>query len=418
MDWMNYKQIQIMKESEKAVVMFAAVDGFESPFIVKRLFYANPDVYHMLAKQKNPHIPTIYHIEEQKDELIIFEEYVNGLMLDEYLRQNNADVITTLELMLQLCEILEILHNSQPPVIHRDIKPSNILIDVDGILKIIDFDASRFYKSEKNTSDTRLLGTIEYAAPEQFGYAQTDARSDIYSVGVMLNELEIVRNSPVGKRWKRLVGKCTGFDPEKRYDNVSYLKKDIKCCIWYAKHSAFLRMVRIVLIIMSLVTVMVVGIRTVSDKYTANDITGTLTPEPIQETNTPGIKEEDSENTNPDENGIGNTDTVERAGELFVETVFSRNAETSSELILKLRSDISGSLEAVYVCIKEAEEEFSEILIPLAEDYYTVSDDGRNLQVKPEFFTEYGETAPWVLFVELDDRRGEKVWIYSMEINQ
>ena len=111
--------------------------------------------------------------------------------------------------MLQLCEALEVLHGCNPSLIHRDIKPSNVLVNEEGILKIIDFDASRQYRKTKNTSDTRLLGTIEYAAPAQFGYAQTDFRSDIYSAGVVFSEIVIDEKSAFAKEWKRLVDKCT-----------------------------------------------------------------------------------------------------------------------------------------------------------------------------------------------------------------
>ena len=103
-------------------------------------------------------------------------------------------------------------------------------------MKIIDFDAARQYKTEKNTGDTRLLGTIEYAAPEQFGYAQTDLRSDIYSAGVVFSEITINKTASYAKDWKRLVDKCTSFDPENRYKNVPELKRDLLKCITKAKN--------------------------------------------------------------------------------------------------------------------------------------------------------------------------------------
>lgn len=231
MDYMKYITIQVIKKSDRSEVIFAAVDELDVPVVVKRLQGANPEIYREIAKLRNPHIPKIYCVEEKDGELCVAEEYVDGRTLDVYLAEETLTDVQKLELCVQLCEALEVLHQCKPPVIHRDIKPSNILITGDGVLKLIDFDASRQYKTEKNTSDTRLLGTVEYAAPEQFGYAQTDVRSDIYSIGVVFSEITVDKDAAFAKDWKRLVDKCTSFDPENRYKNVSELKKDIIRCI-------------------------------------------------------------------------------------------------------------------------------------------------------------------------------------------
>ena len=241
MDYMKYVTIQVLKKSERSEVMFAAVEEMDVPVVVKHLKGANPEIYQIISKIKNPHIPRIHCVEEKEDEICIVEEYIDGRTLNDYIAEEKLTDIRKMELMVQLCEALEVLHHCTPTVIHRDIKPSNILVTWDGILKLIDFDASRQYKAEKNTSDTRLLGTVEYAAPEQFGYAQTDVRSDVYSLGVVFNEIRIEDMSCV-KRWKRVVDKCTSFDPDNRYDNVSQLKKDILKCIARAKQPCWKRM--------------------------------------------------------------------------------------------------------------------------------------------------------------------------------
>ena len=231
MDYRNYTPIQIMKKSEWAEVLFAAVEGLERPVVVKRLKKANQEIYREVEKLQSAHVPKVYHVEEQEDELLVVEEYIDGRTLGVYLKEEQPSDLQKIELMLQLCDGLEELHSCVPPVIHRDIKPSNILITNEGILKIIDFDAARQYNPEKSTSDTRLLGTIEYAAPEQFGYAQTDARSDIYSMGVVFSELKIGKETLFAKEWKQIVDKCTSFDPENRYQKVAGIKKDLGKCV-------------------------------------------------------------------------------------------------------------------------------------------------------------------------------------------
>lgn len=241
MDYMKYITIQVIKKSERSEVIFAAMDEMDVPVVVKRLQGANPEIYRGIAKIRNSHIPRIYCVEEKGEELCVAEEYIDGRTLDKYLAEETLTDMQKMELMVQLCEALEVLHQCNPPIIHRDIKPSNILISEDGVLKIIDFDASRQYKTEKNTSDTRLLGTVEYAAPEQFGYAQTDVRSDIYSAGVVFNEIKTEKESSYAGRLKRLIDKCTSFDPENRYKNVTELKKDLLKCIERAKYPLWKR---------------------------------------------------------------------------------------------------------------------------------------------------------------------------------
>lgn len=231
MNYNKYTTLQVMKKSERAEIVFAAINGLEQPVVIKRLTGVKPELYREVANIDNPHIPKIYCVEEQEDTLFVAEEYVDGRTLNVYLQEEVLSEVQKLELMMQLCDAVEVLHKCIPPVIHRDIKPSNILITPEGVLKLIDFDAARRYNAEKNTSDTRLLGTIEYAAPEQFGYSQTDLRSDIYSIGVVFSELNIGKEVPFAKEWKRLVDKCTSFDPENRYKNVAELKKDVQKCL-------------------------------------------------------------------------------------------------------------------------------------------------------------------------------------------
>ena len=188
---MEYQTIFTIKESEKATVELAALEGQTGPVIIKKLRGVSPNIYRLLCCVQNLHIPKIYAYEQQDKEFLVAEEYVDGENLEEYVQKHCPGDKEKLQLALQLCEAVRFLHLMEPPIIHRDIKPSNILITGKGILKLIDFDASRQYKVLQNSGDTRLLGTAEYAAPEQFGYSQTDVRSDIYSMGVVFNEMNL-----------------------------------------------------------------------------------------------------------------------------------------------------------------------------------------------------------------------------------
>lgn len=233
---MKYQTIVKLKESEKTTVELAAVDLFVGPVIVKRLRGGKGEVYRLLFAENNSHIPRIYGIDEQEEELLVVEEYIDGESLEEILRKDFLSDEQKLNYALQLCEAVDFLHAMEPSVIHKDIKLSNILINKKGELKLIDFDASRVYKNEPINGDTRLLGTVGYAPPEQYGYAQTDVRSDIYSMGVVFNKMGPLVDKRLSILWVRIIEKCTSFDPENRYQNVQELMGEIRKLQKYIKN--------------------------------------------------------------------------------------------------------------------------------------------------------------------------------------
>ena len=230
---MKYQTILTLKESEKATVELAAIEMFVGPVVVKRLRGGKPDIYRILSVQSNSHIPQVYAVEEQDGELLVAEEYIDGESLGELLQKKLVSDEQKLNYALQLCEAVGFLHALKPIVIHRDIKLSNILINGKNELKLIDFDASRQFKEATADSDTRLMGTVEYAPPEQFGYSQTDVRSDIYSMGVVFHKMCPLENKVLAKQWDKIAEKCTSFDPKNRYQNVTELKRELeKLAAW------------------------------------------------------------------------------------------------------------------------------------------------------------------------------------------
>ena len=232
---MEYQTILTIKESKKAKVDLVAVDGFVGPVIVKHLKGGKPEIYRILLEQKHPNIPEIYSVKELDGELLVVEEYVDGESLAELLQKKYISDDIRINMALQLCEALEFLHNMKPMVIHRDVKPSNILVNDKWELRLLDFDASRQYKEEHNSSDTMLLGTVEYAPPEQFGFSQTDARSDIYSMGVVLHEMCPTEDKKLAEKWERIANKCTSFDPKDRFQSVEHLKRELEALSQWKK---------------------------------------------------------------------------------------------------------------------------------------------------------------------------------------
>ena len=158
-------------------------------YIKKHLSIYDRELYTSLKDMNIPGIPRIYHIAEDGNRLIVIEEYINGTPLSSFISEHGPfSACDAADIISNLCDILSVLHSCTPPIIHRDIKTSNIIISSDMQVTLIDFNASKKFDSGKNY-DTCLMGTAEYAAPEQFGFSQSDARTDIYALGILLNIL-------------------------------------------------------------------------------------------------------------------------------------------------------------------------------------------------------------------------------------
>ena len=169
-----------------------------------------------------PNLPQIMETAERDGMVAVLEEYIQGDSLAYLLEGALFSPAEARKITRQLCNALWVLH--QLGAVHRDIKPENVMIRGSEAI-LIDFDASRIFKSDTN-QDTQILGTTGYAAPEQYGIAQTDERADIYSLGVLLNIMLTGKHPSkelASGRLGRIVQKCTMVNPEKRYKSVLYL---------------------------------------------------------------------------------------------------------------------------------------------------------------------------------------------------
>ena len=166
-----------------------------------------------LAKLNHPGIARVMDYFSNGDYLYLVMEYVQGETLEEAISRTprGYDEQHAIDWIGQLAQVLDYLHRQNPPIIFRDLKPSNIMVQPDGKLKLIDFGIARMFKPGK-TADTQSLGTPGYAAPEQYGRGQTDTRSDVYSLGVVVHRL------------------LTGYDPTltpMRLPSVRQLRPDL-----------------------------------------------------------------------------------------------------------------------------------------------------------------------------------------------
>ena len=167
-------------------------------------------------------------LEEYRNEQMrcVLREYVPGETLSQLAKDQAFTEEEVIRIGLQLCDQLHALHGMTPPVIHRDIKPQNVVLRPDGAAVLIDFGIARV-RTEKD-ADTVAFGTQGFSPPEQYGFSQTDARSDIYSLGILLywllhRETKITQNSlsPLEK----VIARCAFFDPDSRFSDVGQVKR-------------------------------------------------------------------------------------------------------------------------------------------------------------------------------------------------
>lgn len=190
---------------------------------------ANNGILDGLEHQGLPHQVASFEDEHMR---ILVREYVEGTSLDRYAEDNDLTERQIVDICLKLCDILSYLHHRSEPIIHRDIKPQNVIVKPDGTIALIDFDIARVFNDENDT-DTVFFGTRSYAPPEQYGFSQTDARADIYSLGVLLRFLltgspRENKNVRVYRPLGKIIRTCTAFAPDERYSDVSLVARALK----------------------------------------------------------------------------------------------------------------------------------------------------------------------------------------------
>ena len=194
----------------------------------------------------HPNIVKVYDVSVTDKLQYIVMEYVDGITLKEYLKQRGG-ALTWKETVHFATQILSALqHAHSKGIIHRDVKPQNIMLLADGSIKMMDFGIARFSRAQSQTVSDKAIGSVHYISPEQAKGERTDARTDIYSVGVMLYELlsgrlpfdgdgavsiaimqisekpkplaEIAPQTPAGLR--QITEKAMEKDPDKRYQSA------------------------------------------------------------------------------------------------------------------------------------------------------------------------------------------------------
>lgn len=246
----KYKVIDILGKGGMGTVYLAENINLSTKWAIKEIkkdYESTLDLLlepNILKNLDHPSLPRIVDIIENNDFIYIIEDFIDGESLDKMLEQKRrVEEEKVIDWAKQLCDVLHYLHNQNPnPIIYRDMKPGNIIYTKSKKIKLIDFGIAREFKDDV-TSDTVLIGTRGYAAPEQYGGDyQSDARTDIYSLGVTLYELLTGKgpNDPpfevkpvrsvipsLSEGIEYIIEKCTQQDPILRYQSIREILKDL-----------------------------------------------------------------------------------------------------------------------------------------------------------------------------------------------
>ena len=190
--------------------------------IVVRSFPKVISAYEELYSINCANLPLIYDVINLDDGQVVLEEFIEGVTIAEVMESGKYRYMGTRKVLRSVCNALTVLH--ERGIVHRDVKPENVMIAKDGRVVLIDLNAAR--QISNASKDTVIMGTVGYASPEQLGVTQSDARTDIYALGVLLNVM-ITGKHPSEKLAKgkagRIVRKCTNVNPNERYQTAEKL---------------------------------------------------------------------------------------------------------------------------------------------------------------------------------------------------
>lgn len=227
----EYEPISLLKEGPRRQTILLRRRDSGKQVVLKRSQDSQEDLveeYGLLRRLEGKGVPTPIEGFREGDRTYLLREYIPGQSLLDYAQKRGPlPAREVCDIGLSLCGTLKGLHRQAPPVIHRDVKLDNIIRTPSGECVLIDLGIARRYDAQARR-DTQVLGTPGSAPPEQFGYCQTDARSDVYALGVVLHELATgeprLDAGAMDPALQAVVDRCTRFDPADRYADAGQVE--------------------------------------------------------------------------------------------------------------------------------------------------------------------------------------------------
>lgn len=240
--------VAVNNENNSDRVLFVKDMASDKIYIQKIIPLYQKEIYEYLMTNNISNVPKVYSLIYEKDFLVALCEYINGDTLTNYInniflqqenlkqenlknanRNNSISISNIKNFYKHIYTLLDIVENLQKSktIIHRDIKPDNIIITKDGELYLIDFDSAKVYEEDK-TSDTHLIVSHGYAAPEQYGFGVSNKSTDIYAIGKVIDDyVSIINDDELSKKISPIIEKCCKIDYKDRYKNVNQIRADL-----------------------------------------------------------------------------------------------------------------------------------------------------------------------------------------------
>lgn len=217
----TYHLVHVMADKNGCRVLHLRHKELERDLVVRQLAYP-VGAYAVLCDLSCDHLPQTYDVIDTEDGQTVLEEYVDGITVAELAQGERIRYGQARRILWGVCHALSVLHRHG--YVHRDVKPENVLVRPNGQAVLLDLNISR--KVVQAGRDTVIMGTVGYASPEQLGLTQSDARTDVYACGVLLNVM-LTGKHPSERlargRAGRIVRRCTAVNPDDRYQTAQKL---------------------------------------------------------------------------------------------------------------------------------------------------------------------------------------------------
>ena len=221
----TYAVVSVLSEKNGGKVLRLRHKSLKKDLVLRQ--YPSPiAAYDRLRDLRCDNLAEIYDVIFCDDGQIVLEEFIDGLTVSQIMETGRYHPNGAKKVLRGVCNALTVLHSRG--IIHRDVKPENVMVTADGRIVLIDLNAAR--QVSNASRDTMILGTVGYASPEQLGVCQSDARTDIYAAGVLLNVMLTGKHPSVQLatgRMGRIVKNCTAINPNHRYSSAQKLSETL-----------------------------------------------------------------------------------------------------------------------------------------------------------------------------------------------